>query len=242
MHEWISDNGQTPHIVVDATVDGVEVPAEHVKEGKIILNIGHGATSNLSIGNEIIEFGARFGGAPRQLTIPVSAPGYAGMETIFQNVLEPGDKAVICQNGVFGGRMKEVAERCGAEVVMVEDEWGKPVDPNKVEDALRRNPGTRLLAVAMLLALAVSLAAVRTRKIDLDRKRLEEAVAERTSGRLREQAAYTAGVAWLEAGRLRESEEMLAVAAREALAVSPGRVLDLLYKSVTNLVCGRCNT
>lgn len=73
MHEWISDNGQTAHIVVDATVDGVEVPAEHVKEGKIILNIGHGATSNLSIGNEIIEFGARFGGAPRQLTIPVSA-------------------------------------------------------------------------------------------------------------------------------------------------------------------------
>jgi len=81
-----------------------------------------------------------------QLTIPVSAPGSAGMETIFQNVLEPGDKAVICQNGVFGGRMKEVAERCGAVVVMVEDEWGKPVDPNKAEEAMKANPDAKVLA------------------------------------------------------------------------------------------------
>ena len=81
-----------------------------------------------------------------QLTIPVSAPGSAGMETIFQNVLEPGDKAVICQNGVFGGRMKEVAERCGAEVVMVEDDWGKPVDPNKAEEAMKANPDAKVLA------------------------------------------------------------------------------------------------
>ncbi len=73
MHEWISDNGQTPHIVVDATMGGVDVPTEHVKEGKIILNISRGATSNLAIGNDTVEFGARFGGAPRQLTIPVPA-------------------------------------------------------------------------------------------------------------------------------------------------------------------------
>ncbi len=81
-----------------------------------------------------------------QLTIPVSAPGSAGMETTFQNILEPGDKVVICQNGVFGGRMKEVAERCGAEVVMVEDDWGKPVDPNKAEEALKANPDAKVLA------------------------------------------------------------------------------------------------
>ncbi len=81
-----------------------------------------------------------------QLTIPVSAPGSAGMETVFQNLLEPGDKVVICQNGVFGGRMKEVAERCGATAIMVEDDWGKPVDPNKAEEALKANPDAKLLA------------------------------------------------------------------------------------------------
>ncbi|HHO59490.1 MAG TPA: alanine--glyoxylate aminotransferase family protein [Thiotrichales bacterium] len=81
-----------------------------------------------------------------QLTIPVSAPGSAGMEATFQNLLEHGDKVIICQNGVFGGRMKEVAERCGATTVMVEDDWGKPVDPNKVADAFKANPDTRLLA------------------------------------------------------------------------------------------------
>jgi len=81
-----------------------------------------------------------------QLTIPVSAPGSAGMETTFQNVLEHGDKVIICQNGVFGGRMKEVAERCGAVAVMVEDDWGKPVDPHKVEGAFKANPDAKVLA------------------------------------------------------------------------------------------------
>ena len=81
-----------------------------------------------------------------QLTIPVSAPGSAGMEATFQNLLEPGDKAIVCQNGVFGGRMKEVVERCGATPIMVEDEWGKPVDPQKAEDALKANPDAKLLA------------------------------------------------------------------------------------------------
>ncbi len=82
-----------------------------------------------------------------QLTIPVSAPGSAGMETVFQNLLERGDKAIVCQNGVFGGRMKEVVERCGAIPVMVEDEWGKPVDPQKVEDTLKANPDAKLVAL-----------------------------------------------------------------------------------------------
>jgi alanine-glyoxylate transaminase/serine-glyoxylate transaminase/serine-pyruvate transaminase len=81
-----------------------------------------------------------------QLTIPVSAPGSAGMEATFQNLLEHGDKAIVCQNGVFGGRMKEVVERCGATAVMVEDDWGKPVNPQKVEDALKANPDAKVVA------------------------------------------------------------------------------------------------
>ena len=71
-----------------------------------------------------------------ELTMPVSAPGSAGMETCFVNLVEPGDKVIVCQNGVFGGRMKENVERCGGTAIMVEDEWGKAVDPHNVEAAL----------------------------------------------------------------------------------------------------------
>ncbi|HSH30154.1 MAG TPA: alanine--glyoxylate aminotransferase family protein [Thiohalobacter sp.] len=80
------------------------------------------------------------------LAMPVSAPGSAGMETCFVNLVEPGDKVIVCQNGVFGGRMKENVERCGATPVMVEDEWGRAVDVNKVEDALKAHPDAKILA------------------------------------------------------------------------------------------------
>ncbi|WP_455198524.1 pyridoxal-phosphate-dependent aminotransferase family protein [Kaarinaea lacus] len=81
-----------------------------------------------------------------ELTIPVSAPGSAGMETAFVNLVEPGDTVIVCQNGVFGGRMKENVERCGATPVMVEDEWGQPVDPNKLEEALKAHPEAKTVA------------------------------------------------------------------------------------------------
>ncbi|MEX2507613.1 MAG: alanine--glyoxylate aminotransferase family protein, partial [Pseudohongiellaceae bacterium] len=81
-----------------------------------------------------------------ELTLPVSAPGSAGMETVFVNLLEPGDRVIICQNGVFGGRMKANAERCGANAVMVEEEWGKAVNLDKVEQALSENPDAKALA------------------------------------------------------------------------------------------------
>jgi len=80
------------------------------------------------------------------LAMPVSAPGSAGMETCFVNLVEPGDKVVVCQNGVFGGRMKENVERAGGTAVMVEDPWGRAVDPGKVEEALKANPDAKILA------------------------------------------------------------------------------------------------
>ena len=80
------------------------------------------------------------------LTIPVSAPGSAGMETCFVNLVEPGDTVIVCQNGVFGGRMRENVERCGATPIMVEDSWGAPVDPQKLEDALTAHPEARVAA------------------------------------------------------------------------------------------------
>lgn len=73
MHEWMVDNGFTPHLVVDAARDGVEVPREHVKDGKIILNVSYSATRDLKLGNDFVTFEARFGGAPRRLAIPVGA-------------------------------------------------------------------------------------------------------------------------------------------------------------------------
>jgi alanine-glyoxylate transaminase/serine-glyoxylate transaminase/serine-pyruvate transaminase len=80
------------------------------------------------------------------LTMPVSAPGSAGMEMCFVNLVEPGDKVIVCQNGVFGGRMKENVERSGGTAVMVEDTWGVAVDPAKVEAALKANPDAKILA------------------------------------------------------------------------------------------------
>ena len=73
MHEWMGDNAHTPHIVVDAGVSGVTVPPEHVKDGKIILNISDTAAHNLKIGNDAISFRARFAGVPFDVWIPTAS-------------------------------------------------------------------------------------------------------------------------------------------------------------------------
>jgi alanine-glyoxylate transaminase/serine-glyoxylate transaminase/serine-pyruvate transaminase len=80
------------------------------------------------------------------LTFPISGPGSAGMEACFVNLVEPGEKVVVCINGVFGGRMKEIVERCGGVPVVVEDRWGEPVDPQKLEDTLKAHRDARLVA------------------------------------------------------------------------------------------------
>ncbi len=80
------------------------------------------------------------------LTIPLSGPGSVGMEACFVNLVEPGDTVVVCINGAFGMRMKENVERCGGIAVTVEDDWGKPVDVGKAEDALKANPSAKALA------------------------------------------------------------------------------------------------
>ena len=80
------------------------------------------------------------------LTFPISGPGSVGMEYCFVNLVSPGDKVIVCRNGVFGGRMIENVERCGGIPIVVEDKWGEPVDPQKLEDALKKNPGVRVVA------------------------------------------------------------------------------------------------
>lgn len=73
MHEWITDSLQTPHIVVDASLPGVDVPRQYVQGGKIILNVSHAATSGLNLGNEVVTFRARFGAATYNVSVPVGA-------------------------------------------------------------------------------------------------------------------------------------------------------------------------
>ena len=80
------------------------------------------------------------------LTFPVSGPGSVGMEMCFVNMINPGDKVIVCRNGVFGGRMIENVQRCGGIAVVVEDRWGTPVSAQKVEDAFEAHPDARILA------------------------------------------------------------------------------------------------
>ncbi|MEJ2678010.1 MAG: alanine--glyoxylate aminotransferase family protein [Gemmatimonadota bacterium] len=79
------------------------------------------------------------------LTMPVSGPGTAGMESCVVNLVERGERVIICQNGVFGGRLADMARRAGADVVVVEDEWGRAVSPEKLEATLAANPDVRLV-------------------------------------------------------------------------------------------------
>ncbi len=81
------------------------------------------------------------------LTFPVSGTGSAGMEACFVNLVEAGDTVIVGANGVFGDRMCEVARRCGADVVRIDEEWGLPLDPQRLLDAQREHPEARLVAV-----------------------------------------------------------------------------------------------
>jgi stringent starvation protein B len=73
MHEWMVDCGYTPHLIVDAQPEGVRVPREFVKDGRIVLNVSASATQALLIGAEAVEFNARFGGTSRHVWVPLTA-------------------------------------------------------------------------------------------------------------------------------------------------------------------------
>lgn len=102
--------------------------------------IGHLDPEFQNLMEEIKGALARLFNAPDHACVPLPAPGTAGMEAAIMNLLEPGDRAVIAINGAFGGRMADMADRAGAEVVALEFEWGKPVDPAVVEEALKAAP------------------------------------------------------------------------------------------------------
>jgi alanine-glyoxylate transaminase/serine-glyoxylate transaminase/serine-pyruvate transaminase len=111
--------------------------------------VGHLDPQFLAIMDEVNQGLRTVFGTTNALTFPVSGTGSAAQEASMVNLLEPGDTAIVGVNGVFGGRLAEMARRCGAEVVAVEAEWGRIVDPGRVVDALRAHPEARLVAVVL---------------------------------------------------------------------------------------------
>ncbi len=108
--------------------------------------LGHLDPAFVGFMNEVKELLQYAFQTSNALTLPISGPGSAGMEAALANVIEPGDKVIVAVNGYFGGRMHEMAVRQGAKVVRLDEPWGRPVDPARVEATLRDNPGTKVLA------------------------------------------------------------------------------------------------
>ena len=93
--------------------------------------IGHLDPQFIQIMDEVMDMTRQLFQTNNQVTSVISATGSAGMETCFVNLLEPGDTAVVCVSGVFGNRMCDIVERCGARLVRVDAKWGEPVDPSR---------------------------------------------------------------------------------------------------------------
>ncbi|MCF6094046.1 alanine--glyoxylate aminotransferase family protein [Microaerobacter geothermalis] len=119
----------------------------HVLKAMATPLVGHLDPSFLEIMNETMQLMRIVFETENRLTVAMSGTGSAGMETVFVNLVEPGDKVMIGVNGLFGTRMVDVAERCGAEVVQVKGEWGDIIYPEQIEEALKAHPDTVIVAV-----------------------------------------------------------------------------------------------
>jgi len=109
--------------------------------------LGHLDPQYLAIMDETCELLRQIFRTQNKLTFPVSGTGMAGMECIAVNLLEPGDEAIVCVNGVFGMRMKDVMERCGAKVHAVEATWGDIISHEQIAAALDAHPKAKLFAI-----------------------------------------------------------------------------------------------
>jgi alanine-glyoxylate transaminase/serine-glyoxylate transaminase/serine-pyruvate transaminase len=109
--------------------------------------IGHLDPEFLGIMNETMDMLRRLFKTKNQITVAMSGTGSSGMETCFVNLVEPGDKVVVCVNGLFGERMVDVASRCGAEVIELKEEWGKVISPEKLKETLEKNDNVKIVAL-----------------------------------------------------------------------------------------------
>jgi alanine-glyoxylate transaminase / serine-glyoxylate transaminase / serine-pyruvate transaminase len=109
--------------------------------------LGHLDPQYLAIMDETCEFLRQVFRTKNPLTFPVSGTGMAGMECLAVNLVEPGDEVIVCVNGVFGGRMKDVMERCGATVHTIEAAWGDVFTKEQIAEAFERHPKAKLLGI-----------------------------------------------------------------------------------------------
>ena len=109
--------------------------------------VGHLDPVFFQVMDEVCEMLRQVFHTGNTVTMPISATGTGAMETACVNVLERGDTAIVCRNGYFGVRLADIAQRCGANTVMVDSPWGKPADLNALEDALNANPGTKMVGL-----------------------------------------------------------------------------------------------
>jgi alanine-glyoxylate transaminase / serine-glyoxylate transaminase / serine-pyruvate transaminase len=125
---------------------GPSMAAPSVLEAMSRPLIGHLDPAFIEMMEQIKEMQRAVFRTRNRMTFPVSGTGSAGMEFCFVNLIEPGDEVVIGVNGVFGGRMAEVAERCGAKVTRVESPWGRIIEPDQIAETLKgRKP--KLVAI-----------------------------------------------------------------------------------------------
>ncbi len=109
--------------------------------------VGHLDPDFLGIMNETMELLRFVFGTENKLTLAMSGTGSSGMETCLVNLLEEGDRAIIGVNGLFGQRMVDIVERCGAEALVVKGRWGDIVEPQEIEKTLKKNPGVKLVGI-----------------------------------------------------------------------------------------------
>src|SRR5258708_7522589 len=109
--------------------------------------LGHLDPQYLAIMDEACEMLRQVFQTKNPLTFPVSGTGMAGMECIAVNLIEPGNEVIVCVNGVFGGRMKDVMERCGATVHAIEVPWGDVFSHEQIAAALEQHPKSKLVGI-----------------------------------------------------------------------------------------------
>ena len=109
--------------------------------------LGHLDPQYLTIMDEVCEMLRQVFRTKNTLTFPVSGTGMAGMECVAVNLIEPGDEVIVCIKGVFGLRMKDVMERCGATVHTVEAPWGEVFTPEQIATAFAAHPKSKLVGI-----------------------------------------------------------------------------------------------
>ncbi len=109
--------------------------------------IGHLDPWFLEVADQVVEMLRTVFRTTNRLTYAVSGTGSAGMETAVVNIVEPGDTVIVGVNGVFGGRIADTAQRAGADVVALEEPWGRIVSPERVASAMKAHPGAKMVAL-----------------------------------------------------------------------------------------------